>query len=358
MAREVSLGVGAIDVSSVIPCIEVKEMEEYRQIIEWLLQDSDPSLTYQVNRDLLKRPEKEIQEYQMQIARKGWGKELLDKRRDNGQWGNGVYNPKWTCTHYVLYELVQLEMEKSNDSCRQSAELLLTYPVGRDGGINYARTVEYSDVCINGMILTITSYFNIQNPRIIEIVDYLLKVQMKDGGWNCEYFHGARHSSLHTTISVIEGLKTYLGNSNIYQSKAIEEALKGSIEFILKHRLFRSETTGEVIKDEFFKFYFPIRWKYDILRCLDLFRKYDVQYDRRMDEALEKLAKSCNGNGRWKAYSQPGKTYFIMEKQGVESKWNTLRALRVLMHYNAYYHSKARVRECGFRIAVRQQRIF
>ncbi|HYE84671.1 MAG TPA: hypothetical protein VEG39_21220 [Clostridia bacterium] len=315
-------------------------MEKYSQIIEWLLHDSDPSIMYQAQRDLLKKPDKEIQEYQMQIAQKGWGKALLDKRNDNGHWGNGIYNPKWTCTHYVLYELVQLEIEKSNDKCRQSAELLLTYPVGRDGGINYARTVEYSDVCINGMILTITSYFNIHSPGINEIIDYLLKVQMKDGGWNCEYFHGARHSSLHTTISVIEGLRTCLDNSYTYQNKAIEEALQRSIEFILKHQLFKSETTGEVIKDEFLKYFYPIRWKYDILRCLDLFRKYKVQYEKRMDEALERLGKSCNRNGRWKACSQAGKTYYTMEKQGTESKWNTLRALRVLMYYTMQFNQE------------------
>jgi len=314
-----------------------EKMEEYKQIIEWLLHDSDPSILYQVKRDLLKIPITEIQQYQDQITQKGWGKTLLSKRNDNGHWGNGVYNPKWTCTHYVLYELVQLETAKNNEKCKKSAELLLTCSIGKGGGINYAKTVEYSDVCINGMILTITSHFNIQNPQINKIIDYLMKVQMKDGGWNCEYFHNARHSSLHTTISVIEGLKTYLSNDYTYQNKVIEEAIKRAIEYILKHHLFKRETTGEVIRDEFFKYYFPIRWKYDILRCLDLFQKYNIKYDNRMNEALEKIEKSCNKKGKWKAYSQAGKTYFVMEKQGTESKWNTLRALRVLKHYNKHH---------------------
>ncbi len=309
-------------------------MENSNRIIEWLLHESDPSIVYQVNRDLLKKPQKEIQEYQNQIVQQGWGKELLNKRNDIGHWGNGFYNPKWTCTHYVLYELVQLEIPTDNQKCVQSTAMLLENPFGKDGGINYAKTVEYSDVCINGMILAITSYFNIKNPKINEIIDYLLKVQMKDGGWNCQYHQGAKHSSLHTTISVIEGLKTYLSNNYTYQNQVIEEALKRSIEFILKHHLFKSDKTGEVINEEFFKPYFPVRWKYDILRCLDLFRKYNIPYDERMAEALEKIKESYNKNGKWKAYSQPGKTYFIMEKQGTESKWNTLRALRLLYHYN------------------------
>ena len=88
-----------------------------------------------------------------------------------------------------------------------------------------------------------------------------------------------------------------------------------------------------MIRDEFFKFSFPVRWKYDILRCLDLFRRYDVPYDPRMDEALDRLARARGPDGRWKAASQAGATYFVIEKNGSPGKWNTLRALRVLAAY-------------------------
>jgi len=309
-------------------------MEEYMEIIEWLLHDSDPSIIYQVKRDLLKQPCEELEDIQHQIIQNGWGKELLNKRRNDGHWGNGCYNPKWTCTHYVLYELLQLEIPRNQKECKESAKVLLSNPYGKDGGINYAKTVEYSDVCINGMILTIAAYFGIKSEQMDSIIEYLLKVQMNDGGWNCEYIHNAKHSSLHTTISVLEGLETYLINHYTYRRNEIETVIEQSIDFILRHYLFRSETTGEIIKDEFLKYTFPIRWKYDILRCLDLFRKYDIQYDERMEEAFEIIERTCNKNGRWKAYTQPGKTYFILEKPGSDSKWNTLRALRVLIHYN------------------------
>ncbi|HWP67766.1 MAG TPA: hypothetical protein VN437_00605 [Rectinemataceae bacterium] len=301
--------------------------------IRWLLQDADPSLEYQVRRDILHQSAGELEALRRKISAHGWAKALLDERKSSGHWGNGVYNPKWTCTHYVLYELTQLEVPGDLGPCRESAKLLLASPRGADGGVNYAKTIDYSDVCVNGMILTIVSCFGIGGDAAKEIVDYLLKVRMADGGWNCEYRNDARHSSLHTTVSVIEGLETYRGLRGEYRKGEIEQALGEAIEFILLHRLYKSERTGEVIKDEFFKFPFPIRWKYDILRCLDLFRKFDIPRDARMDGALDFIAGAAGKAGRWKAASQPGKTYFAMEKNGSASKWNTLRALRVLARY-------------------------
>ena len=301
-------------------------------IVKWLL-DSDPSLSYQVKRDLLHVPEDDLRNEKIQISESGWVSELLKNRHSNGHWGNGVYNPKWTCTHYVLYELMQLGIPTKNAACHESCYLLLNNPYGKDGGINYAKTVEYSDVCINGMILSIVSYFSIHDDRVHEIVDYLLRLQMHDGGWNCEYMHDAVHSSLHTTISVLEGFEIYCANKYEYRKTEIQDSIEKGIEFILKHQLYKSDTTGEIIKDEFFKFCFPIRWKYDVVRCMDLFRKYGIQYDERMNGALEIIERSKNKHGRWKAQSQGGKTYFVMEKNGEESKWNTLRALRVLQYY-------------------------
>ena len=190
-----------------------------------------------------------------------------------------------------------------------------------------------SDVCINGMILAIVSCFGIENERIPRLVDYLLRVRMGDGGWNCVYHQGAVRSSLHTTIAVLEGFLSFLAADSDYRTKEIETAVHEGIEFILRHRLYRSERTGEIIKDEFLKFPFPVRWKYDVLRCLDLFARYRIPYDERMAEGLELVAKGGNTRGRWKAASQPGKTFFVREKNGSEGRWNTLRALRVLKFY-------------------------
>jgi hypothetical protein len=298
----------------------------------WLL-GFDPALDLQVRRDLLGEGKARLAEARNAMRERGWARELLDRRGRDGHWGRDVYGPKWTCTHYVLYELAQLGLDPSDRDCRESCLLLLGYPRGLDGGVNYARTADRSDVCINGMILFMESYFGMRDARLEGLVDYLLERRMKDGGWNCEYFHGARHSSLHTTIAVLEGCLAYGEQGYRHRAAEVEAAAREAIEFILAHRLFKSEKTGEVIKDEFFKFSFPVRWKYDILRCLDLFRKFDIPYDPRMEEALALVEKAGGKEGRWKSRSQAGKTYFKLEQDGGPGRWNSLRALRVLGAY-------------------------
>ncbi|MDP2791469.1 MAG: hypothetical protein Q8O15_06880, partial [Rectinemataceae bacterium] len=228
-------------------------MENGRKIIHWLLDDTDSALAYQVHRDLVGAGDNTLWELQTCITEKGHGRALLERRRSNGHWGNGVYNPKWTCTHYALFELVQLGIEPDNAECRASASLLLDFPTGLDGGVNYARTIEYSDVCINGMILSIAGYFGIDDNRMRRVVDFLLAVQMGDGGWNCEYCHEARKSSLHTTIAVLEGLSRFLKLGDPYRNSELKAARDAGMEFILKHELYKTSTTGEAIRDEFLK---------------------------------------------------------------------------------------------------------
>ena len=161
------------------------------------------------------------------------------------------------------------------------------------------------------------------------LVDYLLQVRMADGGWNCEYYREARRSSLHTTISVAEGLAGYLAAGRAYRAAELRQALADGVEFILRHELFKSMTSGEIISDQFFKFAFPVRWKYDILRCLDFFRACRLPFDQRMDDALDCLAAKRSADGRWKAAAQAGKTFLTLEPNGKAGRWNTLRARRV-----------------------------
>jgi hypothetical protein len=312
--------------------------------IAWLLDSGDPALEYQVRRDLLHEPEAALEMLRREIPQRGWAQGLLAQRKPDGHWGFGPYQKKWCCTHYVLFELCQLGVPPDLEACRESVQLLLDCPFGIDGGINYARTIARSDVCVNGMLLFICGYFGVDGDVVRHIIDYLLARRMPDGGWNCEYDSGAIRSSLHTTIAVIEGLHAARkariavpegGDADI--DRAIDSSVAGGVDFILRHRLFRSERTGEIVKDDFFRFCFPVRWKYDILRCLDSFRAMGIsggaQRDVRLNEALDTVREKGGAESRWKAASQPGATYFVVEKNGNPGRWNTLRALRVLEHF-------------------------
>ncbi len=171
------------------------------RIIDWLL-DGEASIQYYVHRDLLSSDLTTQQKLQKRIEREGWGAQLLSKRQENGHWGRGFYQPKWTSTHYTLLDLKNIGLPRENEKARSSIRMIFNEAIGRDGGINYSKTLKRrkSDVCINGMVLNFASYFQQIIPRLLRITDLLLSVQMKDGGWNCEYIHGATHSSLHTTV--------------------------------------------------------------------------------------------------------------------------------------------------------------
>jgi hypothetical protein len=180
------------------------------------------------------------------------------------------------------------------------------------------------------MVLSILSYFGFEDDRLDTIAGYLLDQQMPDGGWNCRRPRGATHSSVHTTISALEGLR-YYELRRPRGLRAIRRAQRQGREFLLAHRLFRSHRTGNIIKSEFTRFSFPPRWHYDILRALDYFRDVNAPRDPRLGEAIDIVQSRRREDGRWlleNAYR--GKEYFKLERVGAPSRWNTLRAMRVL----------------------------
>ena len=185
------------------------------------------------------------------------------------------------------------------------------------------------------MVLSILSYFGFDDHRLDTLVDYAVAAQMPDGGWNCQRPYGATHSSVHTTLSVLEGLRLYELQRG-RNAEAVRAAQCRAREFLLMHRLFRSDRTGEIINPIFLRFSFPPRWHYDILRALDYFQAVNAPRDPRLTEAVEIVRRGQGEDGRWPLQNRyRGKTYFELERLGNPSRWNTLRALRVLKWWAA-----------------------
>jgi hypothetical protein len=303
------------------------------QIIHWLL-EGDVSIQYQVYRDLLGVEKKDLQE---RIAKEGWGQKFLSNRNSNGHWGDRFYQPKWISTHYTLLDLRNLYLSKNNKVVQETIELVLQDRKADDGGIPLGpSTLEHSDVCVNGMFLNYASYFNTHEKKLHSIVDSILNEIMPDGGFNCRTTRGgAKHSSLHSTLSVLEGFTEFQKAGYSYRKDKIQSAIESSIEFILLHQLFLSDRTGQIINKDFLKFTYPCRWKYDILRAMDYFQYAGIEWDNRMNAALKVLHQKRNKEGAWKVQAAyPGQVHFNMEKAGKPSRWNTLRALRVLNHFD------------------------
>jgi hypothetical protein len=301
------------------------------KLIAWLL-EGDISIQYQVHRDLLAIEKPHLRE---RIAAEGWGAQFLSFRKKEGHWGQRFYQPKWISTHYTILDLKNLNISQNNKAIRQSLSQIIQNLKGPDGGIFPIGTVKKSDVCVNGMFLNYATYFGTEENDLKSIVDFLLSEHMNDGGFNCNSNGtGAVHSSMHTTISVLEGIHEYAKNGYRYRLEELQEAEEKARTFLLKHRLFRSDRTGQIIDKKWLMLSYPSRWKYDILRALDYFQFAGINYDPRLRDALEVLNKKRRKDGKWPVQAKhPGQTHFDMEKTGDPSRWNTLRALRVLKHF-------------------------
>lgn len=301
------------------------------KLINWLL-EGDVSIQYQVHRDLLGDDKKNLQ---ARIAIEGWGKQFLSKRKKDGNWGIKFYQPKWTSTHYTLYDLRNLCIAPNNPLIQESIEIILENEKASDGGILAIGRNQLSDLCINGMFLNYASYFNASEKDLKSVVDCILSQIMPDGGFNCRSNrYNTVHSSLHTTLSVLEGITEYEINQYNYRLKELINAKKSAIEFILLHQLFISDRTGEIINKDFLKLTYPRRWRYNILSALDYFQHARIQWDDRMKPAIQVLLKKQNKDSTWNTQAKhPGRVHFEMEKAGKPSRWNTLRAMRVFKHF-------------------------
>src|SRR2546425_6769972 len=312
-----------------------------RSVIGWLL-DSDPSIRWQVMRDLTGAPAEEVAAERAAVATEGAGARLLALQGADGRWGGAAWNRGWNSTMHVLMLLRDLGLDPASDQARRAVGRVrdgVTWkgcgPRECDGNPFFAGEVE---PCINGQVGAVGAYFG-QDVR--GIVDRLLAEQLPDGGWNCEAANGSARSSFNTTICVLEAVLEY--ERAVRASPEVTGARIRGQEYLLERRLFRRRSTGEVIERDrkgdavWTRFAFPTWWHYDVLRGLDYLRRASVAPDERVAEAIDLVASKRDDDGRWPLETlYPGKmSVETDEGEGRPSRWNTLRALRVLDWYSA-----------------------
>ena len=298
-------------------------------VIDWLL-DSDPSIRWQVLRDLTQKPAGVAEAERSRVASEGWGLTLLDRQRPDGQWGDGVAHPFWWTNMYTLVFLRDLGVDPASARVRAAIDLV------RD---NVTFGPEFGDSpffegevepCINGRVVALGAYFGVRSDRL---VDRLLGEQLADGGWNCEAERGSVRSSFHTTICVLEGLLAY--EKAFGAASSVTDARRCGEEYLLERRLLRRLSTGEVIKPEWTQLAFPPLWHYDVLRALGYLRAADVQPDSRVDEAIAIVRERRQSDGRWLLVVRHRDTLYeeMAGELGHPNRWITLRARRVLEWY-------------------------
>ncbi len=290
---------------------------------DWLLA-GDPAIRWQTMQDLLDTPSAQVANERKRVATAGWGRALLDEQDPEGSWAKSIYSPKWISTTYSLLLLWWMGIPPTNTAARRGCAHLWD-AVDVHGGVSLPRASYPPDICISAMWLKLAAYFDHHDTRIPTVVDWVLENQLRDGGWNCETVRsGTRHSSYHTSILVLEAF------AQLDDPKYADPAAAGR-EFFLDHRMFKSHRTGEVSHRAYTMFSFPPRWHYDVLRGLDYFQSVQAAHDERLDDALNLLRSKRRRDGLWPVQNKhAGRVWFDMEAGRQPSRWNTLRALRVL----------------------------
>ena len=309
-----------------MPSLDAKD-----PILPWLL-DADPSIRWQVMRDLAGEAAEVVAAERSRVASEGWGAHLLGQQRPDGNWCGDVATPRWKSNLYTLLLLRDLGPDPTSERIRKAVGLVrdrVTWGPGFGNSPFFEGEVE---PCINGNALALGSYFGEASDRL---VDRLLAEQLTDGGWNCEAERGSVRSSFHTTICVLEGLLAYERFRGA--TAAVTDARARAQDYLLERRMFRRLSSGKVIEPRWTRFTFPSTWQYDVLRGLNYLRSAGVKPDERVADAVGLVMERRQPDGRW-LLDEPHRDAVGIDLEGgagQPSRWITLRALRVLDWYSA-----------------------
>ena len=285
------------------------------------------------------KPPNAIAAERSRVATEGWGAQLLALQSPTGRWAGPKLlgfradlpeeERSLLLTFYTLVVLMDLGLDPASKEARTMIDRVdqeLVFKRLNNRPFLHGET----EPCINGRILAIGSYFKEPNDAL---ANQLLDEQLEDGGWSCEA-PKSRRSSFHTTICVLEGLLEYERAKR--ESAAVAKARKKAEKYLLERRMFRSLRTGEVINKRWLRFSFPTFWHYDVLRGLDYLRNAGIKPDGRVRDAIEIVLERRHQNGRWPLNLLHPESIPLEMETGVgrASRWNTLRALRVLRWYN------------------------
>ena len=303
-------------------------------VIDWLL-EGDPAIRWQVLQDLTDASDDDVAAERAKVEHEGWGARLLEVEDPDGLWAGGACFPAsysggepgqpWTPTMHTLQTLQLLGLDPHSEPAQRAVAL-----VAENGRWEHAGQRYFDgevEPCINGRTVETGAYFGVDVGAVVE---RLLGEPLDDGGWNCEAENGSVRSSFDTTINVLDGLVEFERATG--GSHEVAAARRRGEEYLLERSLFRRKSTGEVVQPAYLEFAFPYYWHYDVLRALDYFRHSGAGPDPRMGEAVAVVRSKRQPDGRWLLDCvHPGRVHFDLEGGvGTPSRWNTLRALRVL----------------------------
>jgi len=286
-------------------------------------------------RDLMDASAAAIASERARVAHEGTGAEILNLQHPDGSWRRAGA-PAWLTTLFTMQLLRATGADPTDPAVAAAIARLETGLRWNNRGSGWdLRASETGgstffegevEPCINGGALAAGAYFRRPSDNLMR---RLVGEQLEDGGWNCEAPKSTR-ASFHTTICVLEGLLEY--ERAVGFAPEVASSRKRGEDYLLERGLYRRLSTGEIANPEFLEFAFPPRYHYDLLRALDYFRATGSAPDARIAEALGILQSKRQADGRWllDATYEEVLALSLNEPVNQPSRWNTLRALRVL----------------------------
>ncbi|MFD1716476.1 squalene cyclase [Georgenia deserti] len=309
------------------------------EVIDWLL-DSDPALRWQVERDLAGAPEAVWAATRASVVSEGFGARLISHQDPDGQWAGGAFFPAgfdfsrvphegqpWTATTWSLNAL--REWGADSHALAGTAEKL-----ARNARWEYDDRPYWNgevDCCINSWTLSNGLWLG---ADVDALATWFPEHQQADGGWNCEWVEGATRSSFHSTLNALKGLLDHERARN--ETGRVRGARRRGEEYLLRRRLSRRLSTGEIVGPWVAHLAYPFFWRYSVLNAADYFRAASIHDgaapDPRLGPAIELIRNARQPDGTWLQAGRPaGEVWFEVDAPaGEPSRWVTFYALRVL----------------------------
>jgi hypothetical protein len=309
------------------------DMEIRQEVMDWLL-DSDPAIRWQVRKDILHEPLESYEKERAQITQAGWCARLLQLQDGDGLWNGSLYNGKWLSTTYSLYLLKILGLSPGNSQALQGCDQLLNRGLYQQEEIRFSSKKDIVDLGVTAIVLSLCCYFGYASEALSQIVMFLARQQCEEGNWFPNESPSVAGYTFETTLLVLEAVLQYQNRYAAEKDTFLILVSQKGQDFLLRNNL--GIVNQQLLKKNWSSFSFPPYWFYDILTALDYFRDFRMNKDIRCRVAIDLLSRRQTKDGKWLlGLRHSGKTYFEMEKVGCPSRWNTLRALRVLDWWNS-----------------------
>jgi hypothetical protein len=310
-----------------------------KAVLDWLLEEDQPSVRYLALRQLLGKPESdsEVRDARRRIPSEGWVADILARRDSGGWWVHSqrVYQPKYLSTNWMLLVLSDLGVARENTAIAESCEYWISRSASQDGGFSIDGAA-MSHLCyVGNMARALIRFGYADHSRVRDALGWLVRHASHLGGWSC--WGSGRN------LDSWEGLSAFAAYPRAKWTPGMRDVVEKAAEFYLERELFRQGDRYE----PWYRFHHPVHYYYDLLVGLDLLTSLGYQDDRRLQVALEVLRKKRRKDGRWNLdalhpdaegavaawwdkHPKRRPTPFGLETPGRPSKMITLIAARVL----------------------------